>query len=147
MIQGRIFPLFLAVMVFLAGCSTNTASTGETSSGGSQSSSGISAVTQTSTDSSGMFTDRDMEIGYDEGSSAQILLSGDSASCSSNAVEISGSTITITDEGTYLLSGTLNDGMIVVNAGDSDKVQLVLDGVDITSSTSAAIWLRSRAGS
>ncbi len=141
MIQGRIFPLFLAVMVFLAGCSTNTASTGETSSGGSQSSSGISAVTQTSTDSSGMFTDRDMEIGYDEGSSAQILLSGDSASCSSNAVEISGSTITITDEGTYLLSGTLNDGMIVVNAGDSDKVQLVLDGVDITSSTSAAIYV------
>ena len=88
-----------------------------------------------------MFTDRDMEIGYDEDSSVLISLNGDSASCSSQAVDISGSTVTITQEGCYILTGSLNDGTIVVNAPDTAKLQLVLDGVDISSSSSAAIYI------
>lgn len=51
--------------------------------------------------------------------------------------DLEGSTITITAEGVYLLSGTLTDGQIVVNAGETDKVQLVLKGADITSDTAA----------
>ncbi len=46
----------------------------------------------------------------------------------------------ISKEGVYLLSGTLTDGQIVVNAADTDKVQLVLDGVDITCADSAVIY-------
>lgn len=88
-----------------------------------------------------MFTDRDMDTGYDEEASARITLSGDSASSDSDAVRISGSTVTITDEGTYILSGKLNDGMIVVDAEDTDKIQLVFNGVEITNSTSAAIYV------
>ena len=56
-------------------------------------------------------------------------------------MNISGSTVTIQDEGTYILSGTLDDGMVVVNAESTDKVQLVLDGVSINSATSAAIYV------
>ena len=88
-----------------------------------------------------MFTDRDMEIGYDEETSARITLSGTSVSSDSDAVQISGTTVTITDEGIYILSGTLNDGMIVVSAEDTDKIQLVLDNVEITNSISAAIYV------
>lgn len=91
--------------------------------------------------SSEMFTDRDLEIGYDEETSAQITLSGDSASSDSDAVQISGNTVPMTDEGTYILSGTLSNGMIVVSAEDGDKVQLVLNGVEITNDTSAAIYI------
>lgn len=91
--------------------------------------------------SSDMFTKNDIEIGYDEETSAKITLSGDSATCDSNAVEISGSTVTIKDEGTYILSGTLDNGMIVVNAEKTDKVRLVLNGVQIKNSTSAAIYV------
>ncbi len=88
-----------------------------------------------------LFTNRDMRTTYSEDGSAIITLSGDTASCSSNAVVISGSTVTITDEGTYILSGNL-EGMVIVNADDQDKVQLVLDGVSIHSPTSAAIYIR-----
>ena len=88
-----------------------------------------------------MFSSRDVEVGYDEESCAKITLSGDSASSDSDAVQIDGNTVTITDEGTYLLFGTLHDGQIIVNAEDTDKVQLVLNGVNITSSTSAAIYV------
>ncbi len=94
-----------------------------------------------SVDTSEMFSNRDFEIGYDESESAYIQLNGNTAVCSSNAVQISGSTITIIDEGTYILSGTLDDGMIIVNAEKADKTQLVLNGATIHSETSAPIYI------
>ena len=90
---------------------------------------------------SDVFSDRDLETGYDENSAAIIKLNGKSASCDSNAVKTSGSKITITDEGTYIISGTLQDGMIVVDADKSDKIQIVLNGVNISNSTSAALYV------
>ena len=81
-----------------------------------------------------MFTDWDYNTEYDE-DSVQIELNGDSAEASSDSVEINGSTVTITEEATYVISGTLNDGMIVVNASDTAKVHLVLAGADINSET------------
>lgn len=91
---------------------------------------------------SGLFTDRDLDAGYDESKSAVIQLNGTSAACSSDAVKISGSTVTITDEGTYILSGTLDDGMVIIDAEKTDRTQLVLDGVTIHSETSAPIYVR-----
>ena len=93
-----------------------------------------------SVDTSEMFTDRDMEIGYDEETCIPITLSDDSATCDSDGVVISDSTVTITEEGTYLLSGTLN-GMVAVQAADTAKIQLVLDNVEITNATGAAIYV------
>lgn len=93
-------------------------------------------------DISDVFSNRDFEVGYDESTSALIQLNGNSASSSSNAVQISGSTVTITDEGTYILSGTLDDGMIIVDSEKTDKTQIVLDGVSIRSETSAPIYIK-----
>ena len=59
----------------------------------------------------------------------------------SSGVSISGIIITITKEGTYVLSGALSEGQIVVDA-DSAKVQLVLDNADITCASSAAIYVK-----
>ena len=67
-------------------------------------------------DTSEMFSDRDFEVGYEEEKKTVITLKGTTAECPSDAVEISGGTVTIKDEGTYILSGELTDGMIVVNA-------------------------------
>ncbi len=92
-------------------------------------------------DTADQFTSRDFEIGYDESASALIILEGDTASCASDAVKIDGALVQITDGGTYVLRGTLNDGMIIVNADKTDKIQLVLDGAKITSATSAALYV------
>ena len=141
--KRAILALFLSAAVLLSGCSTNNTSS-TTASQNSSSASGTEsegAIVLTTVDTSQMFSDRDLEIGYDEETSAKIELSGNSAACDSDAVQISGSTVTITDEGAYILSGALSDGTIIINAGDTDKVQLVLDGVDINSSTSAAIYV------
>lgn len=129
----------LCTLMALAGCGAQAS--GEASSVPDPSPSQEAAVTTASTiDTSTIFSDRDLEGTYDESAVIAIQLSGDSAACDSDAVTIEGSRITIGAEGVYVLSGTLADGQIVVNAGETDKVQLVLAGADITSSTSAAIY-------
>lgn len=40
--------------------------------------------------------------------------------------------VTITSGGTYYIDGTLTDGQIYVNASDTDRVSLVLNGVNVT---------------
>lgn len=47
--------------------------------------------------------------------------------------------VTITDAGTYVFSGTAADLQIAVAAEEDDTVRVVLDGVDITCRTAAAI--------
>ena len=143
----RKMALFFVMALMLSGCSqtnteTSTASTQTEENSTTSSTSETTTVTPTSINSSEIFSNRDFEIGYDETTSAQITLNGTSASCDSDAVLISGSTITITDEGTYILSGTLKNGMIIVDAEDSDKIQLVLNGVSITNESSASIYVR-----
>ena len=91
-------------------------------------------------DTTSLFSDRDLAGTYDESTAIAIQLNGDSAACDSDAVTIEGSRITIGTEGVYVLSGTLTDGQITVNAAETDKVQLVLADAEITSSTSAAIY-------
>ena len=90
-----------------------------------------------------MFTDRDFETGFDESECITVLLNGDSASASSDSVHISGSTVTLTGNATHIISGRLDDGMIIVDAGDSAKLQLVLNGVSINSETSAPLYILS----
>lgn len=97
------------------------------------------AETLAAADPGDIFTERDFETEYDENAAAVIELLGDSAACTSDAVKISGSSITISDEGTYVLRGCLQ-GTIIVNADKTDKTQLVLDGVSIESADSAAIY-------
>jgi len=89
---------------------------------------------------SDLFSNRDFRTDNHE-KAVVIQLNGDHAACGAKGVSISGSTITITAEGTYVISGTLQDGMIIVNTDKKDKVQLVLNGVSIHSKTSAPIYI------
>lgn len=41
--------------------------------------------------------------------------------------------------GDYILSGTLEEGQIIVNVGEEDKVSLILNGVNMTNSTDSII--------
>lgn len=125
----------LVALGLLAGC--NQSSSDASASSSQEDALSGQQTAATAMDTSALFSDRDLEGTYDESAAVAIQLSGDSAACDSSAVTVEGSTITITAEGVYLLSGTLTDGQIVVNAGETDKVQLVLKGADITSSTSA----------
>ena len=91
-----------------------------------------------------MFTERDLSGDYDESEAETITLSGSSAKTSAaSGVSIDGSVITISAEGVYIVSGTLTEGQIIVDADDAAKVQIVLKDASITSSDSAAIYVKS----
>ena len=87
------------------------------------------------------FTERDFDLGYSD--YVTIALNGNSASADGSGVVMGDQVITITEDGTYLLAGTY-EGQILINVSDEDgKVQLVLDGVDISCEDSAAIYIAS----
>lgn len=70
-----------------------------------------------------------------------ITLNGDSISVTGRNVTVEGTKATITAKGSYLISGTLNDGQIIVDTQDEKKVELILNGVDITCSNNAPIYV------
>ncbi len=76
-----------------------------------------------------------------------ITLLGDSIETTSSTVVIDGTTATITVPGTYTITGTLNDGQIIVDVDKTTyaagKVELSLEGVDITSSNNSPIYVAS----
>ena len=142
----KVISVLLVLLLLMTACSNKTANGDDESStdSGDTEASGIVGTpvdADFSATDADMFTDRDYEVGYDESSAVVIELNGTSVSCSSNAVEIAGTTVTIKDEGTYIISGTLSDGMIVVDAEESDKAQLVFNGVSIISKTSAPLYI------
>lgn len=135
--------LFSSMMISLfTGCTTDTENKPQ---GESQIQSSTTTTESVNVDSSNpttdMFTERDFKTEYDESNAVTIKLNGASATASSDSVNISGSTITITEEATYIISGELTDGMLIVNSPDTAKLQLVFNGVNITSKTSSALYI------
>jgi hypothetical protein len=89
------------------------------------------------------YSDDDMYSDWENEDPTYIQLNGSTASYEgSGAVVVSGSSIFIRTGGVYVLSGALDDGQVVVEAEDKSTVRLVLNGVDIHSSTSSPIYVK-----
>ncbi|MFN8668835.1 MAG: carbohydrate-binding domain-containing protein [Gemmatimonadaceae bacterium] len=72
---------------------------------------------------------------------ATIALNGTSATTSSTSVAISGTTVTVKAQGTYRVSGTLANGQLLVTSKDTGVVRLILDGVTISNSGDAPLFV------
>lgn len=129
----------ITILTSAAGCSkeSSVSKTKESEADGSE-----TGETAAELDISDMFTDRDREIGYDKDECIRITCENNTAAGNSEAVTISGSTITITQEGTYLISGSLSDGQIIVDAPKTAKLQLILSELSVNCNTSAALYIR-----
>ena len=73
---------------------------------------------------------------------ATITLKEEGISAEGEGVKIAGNTLTIEKAGTYVLSGTLADGSIIVDATDKGTVRLVLNGVDLSCNDSAPVYVK-----
>ena len=67
---------------------------------------------------------------------------GETSTVEGEGAEVKDNKITITKAGTYSVSGKVDDGQIIVDAGKEDKVYIILNGVDITCKTSAPIYVK-----
>ena len=80
---------------------------------------------------------------YSESNSTAVSFSDQAITVDGSGATADGSILTITQPGTYILSGTLSDGQVRVETADEADVQIVLDGATITNSTGAAIFVKS----
>ncbi len=81
-------------------------------------------------DAENMFSNRDSNNEYDTATATRIQLSNQ--------------TVTISTEGVYILSGSMDNAQIIIDADkDTDKIQLVLDGVTMNCNGSAPIYVKS----
>ncbi len=81
----------------------------------------------------------DLNSGWDEESAVNIEVS-DSEITAGDGVTVSDQTVTISKAGTYVISGTLTDGQILIDTAKDEVVRLILNGVELSNKTTAPIY-------
>ena len=84
------------------------------------------------------FTEQDQNGGWDTSSAVQITLDGTDAAISGSGAYTYDGNVVIGQTGRYVISGTLTDGSIIVDAQDASKIYILLDGVEVYCSDNAA---------
>ena len=136
------------ISLFLALClaasmlfSCTSVADGEKGTESSESGDGTAASTVTTINEEEMFSKKDLSLEYDERECIRIDLMGDSAVCESDSVVINESTVILRGDADYILSGTLR-GTVVVDAEESAKPRLVLNGAAVESESSAGLYVK-----
>ena len=89
----------------------------------------LQASIETPAVDSNMFTKRDSRTDYDEAAAQYIDLDAQTGD------------LTLTEAGDYVLSGTLTDGSVIINASEDAKLHLILNGAHIASQSAAALYV------
>lgn len=89
----------------------------------------LQASVETAAVDSSMFTKRDSSTDYDEAAAQYIDLDAQTGD------------VTLTEAGDYVLSGTLSDGSVIINAPEDAKLHLILNGAHIASQSTAALYV------
>ncbi len=87
--------------------------------------------------------DDDYYSEWENSAFTEVTLNGSTAESSGKGVSITDGVIVISSAGTYVLSGTLSDGQVIVEAGDSDDVRIVLNNAIVSCSYSSAVLIKS----
>lgn len=119
---------FLTVTAF-SGCSESANS--------SQTTSSVSQAAKSDIDAS--IAAEDIDVGYDEESSVGITFADGSAAIDGEGATAEGETVTISQAGTYILSGKATNGRIIVSADKTAEIKLIFNGVDITCADNAPL--------
>jgi len=91
------------------------------------------------------FTEDDTDDNWNANSATTVAFNGNTARISGSGAAFSGGTLTIRETGTYVLSGTLVNGQVLINAARNDVVRLVMNNVSLRNETGPAIYAQ-RAG-
>ncbi|MBQ2676309.1 MAG: carbohydrate-binding domain-containing protein [Clostridia bacterium] len=86
------------------------------------------------------YDEAELSGNYDSSGAVEIDLNKNSTSSNGGAT-VNNGTLSITAAGTYVLKGNVNSG-VIVEAAKTAKVQLVLNGANITSSNGPAIYIK-----
>lgn len=126
----KLLSLLLSLpLTFLTGCSADTSTAPPQNAG---------AAIQTTIG----YEDNDYYSDWTGEPYETITLASDKIEYSGTGAVVSDTTLTIRSEGTYVVSGSLTDGQIIVDAGKDDVVRLVLNGAELYCNTSAPLYAK-----
>lgn len=143
--RKALFIFLLSLTVIATGCSqTGTSDNTTTSETTDNTASDTGHATQsTVTLTEGKYSDEKLDDSWSKDTAGTLTLNKDSITSDDKTVQIDKTTATITKAGTYILTGTLTDGQIIVDAENKGDVKLVLNDADINCSSSAPIYIKS----
>ena len=124
--------LVLSAAILLTGCGSDTATQKTESAAEPEATAAVTAKTEdaapqeTAALSSELFTARELTQTADLSEAETITVT-------------SGETVTIAKAGVYVLTGSAENATVTVDAGDDDKIQLVLDGLTIVNAHTPCI--------
>ncbi|MGD9116422.1 MAG: carbohydrate-binding domain-containing protein [Dehalococcoidia bacterium] len=139
-----VLTLVLALIPGLIACSDGNAGSGDNASAPQYANGDGNEIQDSVVNYSDVSVEYDNDDEYsrwDSVSTSAISLKGDSIKLVGGGAMVIGTSITIISAGTYSLSGILDDGQIIVDTEDKATVRLVLNGADISCSTSAPIYV------
>jgi hypothetical protein len=136
----KLILLFLTLSLVLTACRTTTTNATETATTTTDAAQAAPVVASDPLAVS--YADED-EAPASAETAVQIMLAGDSITVEGSGAAVNGSTVTIITPGVYNLTGTLNDGQIVVDTDQEGTVNLILSGVNITNSSTSPIFISS----
>ncbi len=88
------------------------------------------------------FTQRDKDGTYEESTATSVTLSDSGISVKGKGAEAVGNCVTVSDAGVYVISGSATDISITVEAKDTDKIQIILNGATIGNSTGCPFYIK-----
>ncbi len=132
----------LSAALFLCSCKYNNIKYSDDVFYVSEENSNISSQELSTTAEKLSFDENDYYIGRENQNPVYITLSDNTSTSSGNNVTISKNKITINSKGTYILSGTLSDGEIIVDTDSNSIVRLVFNGINVKNSSSSAVYIK-----
>ncbi len=91
-------------------------------------------------DTADVFNTADLLYTWDDEAAIKVNLADGNITVDGSGATASGSVLTITEAGTYVLSGSLSNGQITVNNKEAD-IRIVLNGVNISSDDASPIFI------
>ena len=132
--------LVTALILTFAGCSKKKSKSGESELTTLPAENLLSPADTSEMDFT--FSDRDKDASYGA-LTASIAFSNSGSKVSGSGASANGASVTVSAEGTYLISGAASNARLTVDAPKEDKIQLVLDGLSLTSDDGPAIYIKS----
>lgn len=122
--------ILLIIMIVFSSCTSNQ-----------KESSTVAAATSITPLQSYEYKQEDTDDTWkDENVTATISLADADTKVSGSGASYSDNTLTISSAGTYLVSGSLSNGQILIDTADTQSVRLILNGVNIKNKTAPAIY-------
>lgn len=141
--KNKIFYKMTALLLssaLLMSCSSNAGTQSTANEAGTENKE-VNLNIKTMSQSLVEYQDDDYYTDWESQNPNYIKLNGSSAELEGSGASIEEGTITITSPGTYVVSGSLSDGQIIVDADSKDTVRIVLNGAQISCSNNAPIYV------